>query len=178
MSWFSYLSDQRFMRALPPGAGMPHVVAGSAWNGTTTNRPDARFRWRTVRQAITMLCGGFHLHFDISPLGDACFTQIGIRSPHDRETCDQELHRGGPIFTSRELRGFRSPSQMKPVRWPPSASAWPPTTHRPSTRHSTSTALIDHAETTGHAAATSLWTCVWTSLCDRLAWDKHPAAAA
>jgi agmatinase len=44
-------------------------VAGIAWDGSTTNRPGARFGPRAIRQASHMLCDGVHPHFDTTPLG-------------------------------------------------------------------------------------------------------------
>ncbi len=69
MSSFAFLSDQGFMKVGPPSAATPHVVAGIAWDGATSNRPGARFGPRAVRQASHMLCDGIHPHFDVSPLG-------------------------------------------------------------------------------------------------------------
>ena len=46
---------------------------------------------------------------------DACFTQIGIRSPGGREAREYVQTRGGQIFTARELRGLESPAQLAPV---------------------------------------------------------------
>jgi len=46
---------------------------------------------------------------------DACFTQIGIRSAGVRAARDYVRHRGGQIFTARDLRGLVSPAQLAPV---------------------------------------------------------------
>ncbi len=46
---------------------------------------------------------------------DACFTQIGIRSPGERAAREYVQDRGGQIFTARDLRGLVSPSQLAPV---------------------------------------------------------------
>ncbi len=46
---------------------------------------------------------------------DACFTQLGIRSPGQRAARDYVQTRGGQIFTARQLRGLESPAQLAPV---------------------------------------------------------------
>ncbi|MDQ2779585.1 MAG: agmatinase [Pseudomonadota bacterium] len=46
---------------------------------------------------------------------DACFTQLGIRSAGERAARDHVRHRGGQIFTARDLRGLESPAQLAPV---------------------------------------------------------------
>jgi agmatinase len=74
MSSFAFLSDQRFMKVGAPAPGTPYAVAGVAWDGSTTNRPGARFGPRAIRQASHMLCDGIHPHFGVTPegrLGDA-----------------------------------------------------------------------------------------------------------
>ena len=74
MASFAFLSDHGFMKAPAAGADTPFVVAGIAWDGSTTNRPGARFGPRAIREASHMLCDGIHPHFDVSPeglLGDA-----------------------------------------------------------------------------------------------------------
>jgi len=79
MSNFAYLSDTRFLKADAPQPDTPFAVAGVAWDGSTTNRPGARFGPRAVRQASHMLCDGTHPHFDVAPgalLGDAGDLQL------------------------------------------------------------------------------------------------------
>ncbi|MDO9093528.1 MAG: agmatinase [Rubrivivax sp.] len=71
MSSFAFLSDQRFMKAAAPAADTRFVVAGVAWDGSTTNRPGARLGPRAIRQASHMLCEGTHPHFNVSPLHPA-----------------------------------------------------------------------------------------------------------
>ncbi|MFN5156864.1 MAG: agmatinase [Betaproteobacteria bacterium] len=74
MSEFAYLSDSRFLKVAPPAADTPWVVAGVAWDGSTTNRSGARMGPRAIREASHMLCDGTHPVFDLSPLdllGDA-----------------------------------------------------------------------------------------------------------
>ncbi len=68
MTGFAFLSDTRFLKA-PAAATQPFAVAGIAWDGSTTNRPGARFGPRAIRTASHMLCDGTHPHFDVSPLG-------------------------------------------------------------------------------------------------------------
>jgi agmatinase len=68
MTDFAYLSDTRFLK-VPPAATQRFAVAGIAWDGSTTNRPGARFGPRAIRTASHMLCDGTHPHFNISPLG-------------------------------------------------------------------------------------------------------------
>ena len=46
---------------------------------------------------------------------DACFTQLGIRSPGQRAARDYVQSCGGQIFTARQLRGLESPAQLAPV---------------------------------------------------------------
>jgi agmatinase len=73
MSSFAFLSDHGFMKAPAALAGgpaaAPFAVAGIAWDGSTTNRPGARFGPRAIREASHMLCDGIHPHFDASPEG-------------------------------------------------------------------------------------------------------------
>ncbi len=60
--------------AVPRHGSEPYAVAGIAWDGSTTNRPGARFGPRAIRQASHMLCDGMHPLFDVTPdgqLGDA-----------------------------------------------------------------------------------------------------------
>jgi len=44
------------------------VVAGIPWDGSTTNRPGARFGPYQIRRASHMLCDGVHPLFQVSPL--------------------------------------------------------------------------------------------------------------
>ena len=44
------------------------VVAGIPWDGSTTNRPGARFGPYAIRRASHMLCDGTHPLFDVSPI--------------------------------------------------------------------------------------------------------------
>ncbi|MBA4176408.1 MAG: agmatinase [Leptothrix sp. (in: Bacteria)] len=46
---------------------------------------------------------------------DACFTQLGIRSAGHRQAREYVQHRGGRVFTARQLRGLASPAQLAPV---------------------------------------------------------------
>lgn len=69
MSDFAYLSDTRFLKA-PAARDERYAVAGIAWDGSTTNRPGARFGPRAVRLASHMLCDGTHPLFGCSPLGE------------------------------------------------------------------------------------------------------------
>jgi agmatinase len=46
---------------------------------------------------------------------DACFTQLGIRSPGERAAREYVQARGGQVFTARQLRGLSSPAQLAPV---------------------------------------------------------------
>jgi agmatinase len=77
MTSFPYLSHAGFLgaealsrHAAPP----PFAVAGIAWDGSTTNRPGARFGPRAIRAASHMLCDAIHPYFDVTPtplVGDA-----------------------------------------------------------------------------------------------------------
>ena len=69
MTSFAYLSDHRFLKAPPAAEGLPYAVAGIAWDGSTTNRPGARFGPSAIRAASHMLCDGTHPWFDVTPLG-------------------------------------------------------------------------------------------------------------
>ncbi|MBL8360627.1 MAG: arginase family protein, partial [Rubrivivax sp.] len=74
MSSFAYQSDDRFLKVPVASGREPYAVAGIAWDGSTTNRPGARFGPRAIRQASHMLCDGVHPLFDVTPdghLGDA-----------------------------------------------------------------------------------------------------------
>lgn len=58
-----------FLKA-PPLAARPDarfVVAGIGWDGSTTNRPGARFGPAAIRRASHMLCDGTHPLWDLSP---------------------------------------------------------------------------------------------------------------
>lgn len=81
MTAFAFHSDLRFLRAGParshaaPAGAAPadgglaaFAVAGIAWDGSTTNRPGARFGPRAIREASHMLCDATHPLFDVSPL--------------------------------------------------------------------------------------------------------------
>ena len=70
MTAFAYRSESTFLKAGPQGAApRPFGIAGIAWDGSTTNRPGARFGPRAIREASHMLCDGIHPVFDCSPLG-------------------------------------------------------------------------------------------------------------
>jgi agmatinase len=66
---FAFLSNTAFLKA-PAADTHPYAVAGIAWDGSTTNRPGARFGPRAIREASHMLCDGEHPHFNVSPLGE------------------------------------------------------------------------------------------------------------
>jgi agmatinase len=68
MTSFAFLSQHGFLKA-PPATDQPYAVAGVAWDGSTTNRPGARFGPSAIRSASHMLCDGIHPVFDVSPLG-------------------------------------------------------------------------------------------------------------
>jgi agmatinase len=69
MTSFAYQSDNRFLKVPAATGTEPYAVAGIAWDGSTTNRPGARFGPRAIRQASHMLCDGVHPLFDVSPDG-------------------------------------------------------------------------------------------------------------
>jgi agmatinase len=72
MPHFAYLSDSTFLKAASAttaGASHPFAIAGVAWDGSTTNRPGARFGPRAIREASHMLCDGLHPVFDTTPIG-------------------------------------------------------------------------------------------------------------
>ncbi|WP_119287299.1 agmatinase [Azohydromonas sediminis] len=68
MTSFAFLSDSGFLKA-GPATDQPYAVAGIAWDGSTTNRPGARFGPRAIREASHMLCDATHPWFDVTPLG-------------------------------------------------------------------------------------------------------------
>jgi agmatinase len=73
MTGFAFQSNATFLRSAA-AALQPFAVAGIAWDGSTTNRPGARFGPRAIREASHMLCDGTHPLFDVAPgtqLGDA-----------------------------------------------------------------------------------------------------------
>ena len=59
-----------FLKAPPLTArpDAPFVVAGIPWDGSTTNRPGARFGPYQIRRASHMLCDGIHPLWGVSPL--------------------------------------------------------------------------------------------------------------
>ncbi|MFZ5550168.1 MAG: agmatinase [Pseudomonadota bacterium] len=68
MSDFAFLAASTFMKVPPPvAAARPFGLAGVAWDGSTTNRPGARFGPRAIREASHMLCDGIHPLFDTTP---------------------------------------------------------------------------------------------------------------
>lgn len=73
MAGFAFHSNSTFLKA-DRAEGQPYAAAGIAWDGSTTNRPGARFGPRAIREASHMLCDGTHPHFGIAPgeaFGDA-----------------------------------------------------------------------------------------------------------
>jgi len=69
---FAFLTSTGFPGFLnaPPLAARSDaefVVAGIAWDGSTTNRPGARFGPYQIRRASQMLCDGTHPLFDVTP---------------------------------------------------------------------------------------------------------------
>ena len=66
---FAFLDQASFLRTARTGdpRARPFGLAGLCWDGSTTNRPGARFGPRAIRQASHMLCDGIHPHFDCSP---------------------------------------------------------------------------------------------------------------
>jgi agmatinase len=69
MTAFAYLSGSRFLNvATSTDTPRRFGVAGLAWDGSTTNRPGARFGPRAIREASHMLCDGIHPLFNCSPV--------------------------------------------------------------------------------------------------------------
>ena len=66
---FAFLDQASFLKASRTADPRTRAfgVAGLCWDGSTTNRPGARFGPRAIRQASHMLCDGIHPHFDCSP---------------------------------------------------------------------------------------------------------------
>jgi agmatinase len=88
MTAFAYHSNVTFMKAAA-ATGQPFAVAGIAWDGSTTNRPGARFGPRAIREASHMLCDGTHPLFDVAPgdqLGDAGDLALPNTSLHAMRT--------------------------------------------------------------------------------------------
>lgn len=69
MSSFAFLSNSAFLKVTPGSQDRPFGIAGIAWDGSTTNRPGARFGPRAIREASHMLCDGTHPWFDVTPDG-------------------------------------------------------------------------------------------------------------
>ncbi len=88
MSDFAYLAGSTFLKVPPTRhdapAARPFGIAGLAWDGSTTNRPGARFGPRAIREASHMLCDASHPLFDCSPisvlddLGDLALPNTGL----------------------------------------------------------------------------------------------------
>lgn len=68
MTSFAFQSGHTFLKTAP-ATDQPFAVAGIGWDGSTTNRPGARFGPRGVREASHMLCDAIHPLHDVSPLG-------------------------------------------------------------------------------------------------------------
>ncbi len=68
MTGFAFTANSTFLK-VPAADRQPYAVAGIAWDGSTTNRPGARFGPRAIREASHMLCDGTHPLFNVSPLG-------------------------------------------------------------------------------------------------------------
>jgi agmatinase len=105
MTSFAYLSDTSFLRVGAPAAqGRRFGLAGLAWDGSTTNRPGARFGPRAIREASHMLCDGIHPVFGCTPvgqlddLGDLALPNTGL------EAMRAELGRSLPgLLASRHM---------------------------------------------------------------------------
>lgn len=70
MTQFAYLSDSTLFKTRSSlDQPQPFGVAGVTWDGSTTNRPGARFGPRAIREASHMLCDGLHPLFDTTPVG-------------------------------------------------------------------------------------------------------------
>lgn len=69
MSAFAFQSDNRFLKVAAAAGTRPFAVAGIGWDGSTTNRPGARFGPRAIRESSHMLCDGVHPLFDVTPDG-------------------------------------------------------------------------------------------------------------
>jgi agmatinase len=91
---FAFLSDSVFMRSQGP-ADAHFGLAGLCWDGSTTNRPGARFGPRAIRQASHMLCDGIHPQLQCSPagqvrdLGDLALPNTSLSAM--RQVLDQAL---------------------------------------------------------------------------------------
>jgi agmatinase len=80
-----------FLKAPPLMArpDAPFVVAGIPWDGSTTNRPGARFGPYQIRRASHMLCDGIHPLWGVSPLdrladvGDLTLPNTSLTSMRD-----------------------------------------------------------------------------------------------
>jgi agmatinase len=84
----AFIAGPGFLGAGVPGEHTPYAVAGIAWDGSTTNRPGARFGPRAVRMASQMLCDAIHPLFDVSPLG-----RLGDAGDLELPTTSQERMR-------------------------------------------------------------------------------------
>jgi agmatinase len=71
MTAFAYTSDATFLKIPRLDPAHRFGIAGLAWDGSTTNRPGARFGPKAIREASHMLCEGIHPHFDVDLQGVA-----------------------------------------------------------------------------------------------------------
>lgn len=69
MTDFAFLSGSSFLKVAPAAAPRAFGLAGLSWDGSTTNRPGARFGPRAIREASHMLCDGTHPLFETTPVG-------------------------------------------------------------------------------------------------------------
>jgi len=65
--YFTSTTGPGFLNAPPTLAQARFVVAGVAWDGSTTNRPGARFGPYAIRRASQMMCDACHPRWDVSP---------------------------------------------------------------------------------------------------------------
>lgn len=89
MHEFAYLANSTYLKVSPGPHPKRLGIAGLAWDGSTTNRPGARFGPRAIREASHMLCDGIHPHFDYSPvdelddLGDLPLPNTSLQAMRD-----------------------------------------------------------------------------------------------
>ncbi len=152
----------------PPAAARPDadtVVAGIAWDGSTTNRPGSRFGPFAIRRASHMLCDGEHPPFNvaagssIADIGDLALPNTSLSAMRARL---RDIDCLDPAFapgTGTPEPGGLSTAQVMTLLEELHGLNWV------GMDLCEVAPAYDHADLTSNAAASL----VWTYLCGRLA---------